>query len=280
MNRFGATTHPAYYWAIGIAIAVVFAVDSFTRIGVATWILYLIPLMMCFRVWQPWIAPLVAAISTVLLVLDWFVSAPGMEERVAQINRGLGIIVMWVAAYLAHQTLVLRQRLRRDDWVRSARTRIGDAILGEQSLPRLADRVLKVLVEHLGAQAGAMYAADATGAYARVGALGVPVDSSTLQHVKAGEGLLGRVVAERKPLRIDDLPPDYLKITSGLGGRQPHALLIAPLNIEKATSWHFRWAMAIRSRNCALRSSVSSANSSRVFPPCPCTFSTSAIPPG
>jgi hypothetical protein len=63
MNRFESATHPGMYWAIGLAIAAVFVVDMYTPIGIATWILYLIPLMLCFRVAQAWLPALVASIS-------------------------------------------------------------------------------------------------------------------------------------------------------------------------------------------------------------------------
>jgi CheY-like chemotaxis protein/signal transduction histidine kinase len=232
MNRFGGRTHPAMYVAIGIAIAVVFAIDINTRVGFATWMLYFVPLLMCFRVSQPWLPPVVATIATGLLILDWFLSEPGGEERVAQVNRALGILIMLFAALLARNTLILRQKVRRADWIRAARVRVTDSLMGEQSLQRLAERVLKVLVEYLDAQAGAMYAADASGAYARVGTLGVPADSLPLQFVKPGEGLLGRAIVERKTLHIEDLPKDYLTIGSGLGSRKPHALLIAPLSVD------------------------------------------------
>jgi CheY-like chemotaxis protein/signal transduction histidine kinase len=223
------------YWAIALTVAVVFALDTQSRIGVATWILYLIPLVLCFRVAQAWLSMLVASVCTALVAVDWYISPAGLTGDIAQINRGLGLIVMWAAALMARHTVLLRQRLLREDWLRAARARLADAVVGEQSIARLGERVLTVLLEHLGAQAGALYVVDTGGAYARVSALGVPADSPAPLFVKPGEGLLGRAISERKTLRIDDLPPDYLNISSGLGRHKSNALLIAPLNIEDST---------------------------------------------
>jgi hypothetical protein len=131
---------------------------------------------------------LVAVISSILLVIDWYLSIPGIAEQIDHINRALGIIVMLFAAFLASQTLVLREKLRRDDWIRSARARVSEAVLGEQSLPVLAERVLKILVECLDAQAGAMYVADASGANRHARRAGGLADAAVRQ---TGRGFAG-----------------------------------------------------------------------------------------
>jgi CheY-like chemotaxis protein/signal transduction histidine kinase len=234
MNRFETAPHPGIYWAIAISVVAVFLIDMQTRIGVATWMLYLIPLLLCFLVWKPWLPILVASVATLLIVADWFMSPPGITGDIAVINRGIGIIVTWAAAILARSALATRVKLRQEEWIRTARTRIADAVVGEQSLRRLGERVLAVLAEHLGAQAGAMYVAESSGAYSRVAALGLPDDSTAPTAFRPGDGLLGRAVAEQRALRIEDLPADYLRITSGLGSHKPHALLVAPLKTDDA----------------------------------------------
>src|SRR5690349_7876861 len=234
MNRFETASHPGIYWAIAISVGVVFLIDIQTRIGVATWMLYLIPLLLCFLVSRPWLPILVAAVSTLLIVADWYLSPPGVTGNIAVINRGLGIIVTWAAAVLERTALSTRLRLRQEEWTRTARTRIADAVVGEQTLRRLGERVLEVLARHLGAQVGTLYVAEANGAYARIASLGLAPESNSPTAFRPGEGLLGRSIAERQALRIEDLPADYLQITSGLGSRKPHALLVAPLTTDEA----------------------------------------------
>ena len=72
MNRFESTTHPGYYWAIAVSVMAVFAIDLQTRIGIATWILYLVPMMLCFKVSKPWLPGVIAGVCTVFIVIDWF----------------------------------------------------------------------------------------------------------------------------------------------------------------------------------------------------------------
>ncbi|NJL14270.1 MAG: GAF domain-containing protein [Microscillaceae bacterium] len=54
-----------------------------------------------------------------------------------------------------------------------------------------------------------------------------------IQHqVKTDEGLLGRVYHEREEVYLEELPPDYSLITSGLGNASPRALMLMPLKNE------------------------------------------------
>jgi CheY-like chemotaxis protein/signal transduction histidine kinase len=234
-SRYESGTHPLLYWLIALALAVVFAIDSQTRIGIATWLLYLVPLVLCFLMRAPVLPLIVATVATGLIVLDWFVSPPAaglLDRSTALFNRGMGLFVTWVVAALASVSLATRNRLRQQDWVRAARGRIADFVAGEQSVSRMSERVLQFLLEYLGAQAGVVYAASSKGSYSRVASLGLAAESEDGQVITAGEGLAGRALVERCTLRIDDLPKDYLRISSGLGGRHPHALLISPLKTE------------------------------------------------
>ena len=234
MNRFESTTHPGLYWAIALSIVTVFLLDIQTRIGIATWMFYLVPILLCFLTTRPWLPLVVAGAATALIVADWFLSpaAVAVAADTALINRGIGLFVTWGAALLARGTLLARAKLREQEWHRTARTRIADAVAGEQSLKRLGERVLQVLIDYLGAQAGAIYVAEANGVYSRVGAIGAPEGDAV---VKPGEGLLGRALVEKKPIRIANLPADYLKITSALGSSKPSSLLIAPLTIDESS---------------------------------------------
>jgi hypothetical protein len=59
-------------------------------------------------------------------------------------------------------------------------------------------------------------------------------DEKTKQYsFSAGEGLIGRVAAERKSLYIDQLPNGYITIYSGLGTASPTYLAIVPLEDEE-----------------------------------------------
>src|ERR1044072_2983630 len=142
MKRFETATHPAVYWLIAATMAVVFFIDIRTPIGVATWILSLLPILMCFLVPKPWLPLLLAAVSTGLILADWFLSPAGISQQVAQVNRTMGAVCIWSTAILAQNTLATRTRLREQDWLRVARAGIGAAGVGGPARAPMAARGL------------------------------------------------------------------------------------------------------------------------------------------
>ena len=53
------------------------------------------------------------------------------------------------------------------------------------------------------------------------------------KEISMGEGLVGRCVLENDIIYIDDLPADYIHISSGLGNAKPKSLLLAPIRVNE-----------------------------------------------
>ena len=52
------------------------------------------------------------------------------------------------------------------------------------------------------------------------------------RQVELGEGLVGTCAIEKQTIHITEIPQNYVKIVSGLGGSNPSSLLLVPLKIE------------------------------------------------
>jgi hypothetical protein len=151
MKRFETAPHPVMYWLIVMSMAVVFIIDVRTPIGTATWVLYLLPILMCFLVSKPWLPLLLGLVATILMAADWFLSPAGISADIARVNRLMGLIGIWSTAVLARFMLVNRIRLAAQDWLREGRSKIADALSGEQSVARMSQRALEFLSRYLGA---------------------------------------------------------------------------------------------------------------------------------
>lgn len=53
--------------------------------------------------------------------------------------------------------------------------------------------------------------------------------TENIEPFKEGEGLPGQVVKDKKPIYIQQVPPDYMRIVSGLGQSSPSYLYIFPI---------------------------------------------------
>ncbi len=76
---------------------------------------------------------------------------------------------------------------------------------------------------------GIYYSPDDTGGYRLGQTFALYSDSGLLSTFRRGETLVGQVALEGKPLYLDDIPPDYRVIVSGLGRSAPRRMLIWPL---------------------------------------------------
>jgi PAS domain S-box-containing protein len=86
-----------------LATAVVFVIDLQTSWGVATWILYALPMfLLCYASGVRYLVPFAALVSA-LIVLDHFLSGPQAPLLFSVFNRTAGLVTLWVAVWLIVQ---------------------------------------------------------------------------------------------------------------------------------------------------------------------------------
>ncbi|MCD6068528.1 MAG: histidine kinase [Bacteroidetes bacterium] len=112
------------------------------------------------------------------------------------------------------------------NWLLTGNSLLNDQTHGEKEVTELAKDVMGQIVPYMKAQIGTLYLLEddhlyMTGGYA--------IDLSKGQPpVKVGQGLLGQAAREKKPVHLEQVPNDYMKINSTLGNTLPKHVLVFP----------------------------------------------------
>ncbi len=138
----------------------------------------------------------------------------------------------------------LRETTRAKDWLESNLARLAALMQGHRDLMEVADLILRELTPLVNAQYGAFFLADP----AEDGALpGTAVPAKGLAFI-AGygaaqeatmetgglpvHGLVRQAAREKKRILVEEAPPGYIKIGSGLGEAAPASVVIIPILFE------------------------------------------------
>ena len=135
---------------------------------------------------------------------------------------------------LARSIDVLKQGAAAMDqqrWVKANVSRLTRVLQGAGSLPEFGQRVLSDLVPTLGGGVAGFYWFDEKSSELhRVAAYGLSDSSVSVTPIQLGEGLIGQCAQEGKAVLLTNLPPDYLRIASGLGQASPLQAMALPVS--------------------------------------------------
>ncbi|HEX4816199.1 MAG TPA: HAMP domain-containing protein [Nonomuraea sp.] len=118
------------------------------------------------------------------------------------------------------------------DWLKSNLARMSGLMQGHRDLATVAELVMNELTPLVSAQYGAFFLAEG-GELRLISACGYATDSARPTRFELGEGLVGQAASTRKSVALTDLPPGYVKVSSGLGEAPPSALVVLPVIFEE-----------------------------------------------
>jgi two-component system sensor histidine kinase/response regulator len=134
---------------------------------------------------------------------------------------------------LARSIDVLKQGAAAMDeqrWVKSNASKLTGQLQNTATLAEFGERLLSGLVPLLGGGVAAFYGFEENpGRLKRVTAYGQAAGDGLAEAFAVGEGLVGQCARERKAVTLTDLPPNYLRIASGLGAAVPSRAVALPL---------------------------------------------------
>ena len=123
------------------------------------------------------------------------------------------------------------QANEEQDWLNTNLARLSGVLQGRRSVEELGQMVLGELSPQISAQYAALFVADGNGTLTRTSTYGDPGPDSAARF-RPGEGIVGQCAVERRILSVEDLPPDYVRIRSGIGQAAPRSLLVVPALFE------------------------------------------------
>ncbi|MGX9889931.1 HAMP domain-containing protein [Streptomyces sp. NPDC002276] len=136
----------------------------------------------------------------------------------------------------------LRETTRAKDWLESNLARLAALMQGHRDLMEVADLILRELTPLVNAQYGAFFLADPDedSLRAAIPAKGLAFiagyGSAQAATVDTGgmpvHGLVRQAAREKKRILVEEAPPGYIKINSGLGEAAPASVVIIPIIFE------------------------------------------------
>jgi HAMP domain-containing protein/CheY-like chemotaxis protein/signal transduction histidine kinase len=124
------------------------------------------------------------------------------------------------------------------DWLKTNLARFTSMMQGQRDLTTVGKMLLSELAPLVNAQYGAVYQMEGSNGdshlkmlagYARA------ADQNPAIELPIGVGLVGQCALEKRRILLSDVPPNYIRIGSGLGQGEPRNLIVLPVLFEGQT---------------------------------------------
>jgi signal transduction histidine kinase/CheY-like chemotaxis protein len=135
---------------------------------------------------------------------------------------------------LARSIDVLKQGAAAMDeqrWVKSSASQITAELQSAATLQEFGQRLVSGLMPHLGGGVAGFYVHGDDSRLKRIAAYGLAENAEG--DFAFGQGLVGQCAQERKTVTLTSVPPNYLRIASGLGAATPTEVIASPLLTQK-----------------------------------------------
>ena len=119
----------------------------------------------------------------------------------------------------------------QQNWLNEGIVRVGEALSGDQNKQQLAMAAISRLSDYLGTEIGAIYGIE-NESLQLLGSYAYSIRKNLSNRFALGESLVGQAALENKQILLQQVPDDYIKISSGLGEMTPTNILVQPFSNE------------------------------------------------
>jgi len=129
------------------------------------------------------------------------------------------------------------ERNQEQDWLKTNLAKFSRMMQGQKDLESVSRLIMSELTPLVSAHHGAFFIADQeTAAAGQLLKLIASYAYRARKHVAnrftLGEGLVGQAALEKQPILLQNVPDDYIQITSGLGEAPPRNIIVLPILFE------------------------------------------------
>ncbi|HUR81318.1 MAG TPA: response regulator, partial [Thermoanaerobaculia bacterium] len=127
------------------------------------------------------------------------------------------------------------ERNQEQDWLKTNLAKFSRMMQGQKDLESVSRLIMSELTPLVSAHHGAFFIADSDAQSPSLRLIASYAYRSR-KHIAArfapGEGLVGQAALEKQPILLQNVPDDYIQITSGLGEAPPRNIIVLPILFE------------------------------------------------
>lgn len=141
-----------------------------------------------------------------------------------------------LAQSMNHMIKTLRdsvERMQLENWLKTGQSELALQVNTDQGIQDLTQKAVTFLAEYLRAPVAAIYLVNNEEVAELCASYAYTFRKEARNRFAKGESLVGQAVRERKTIVVGDLPPDYVRVSSGLGQVPPRSLVVIPLVYAK-----------------------------------------------
>lgn len=171
--------------------------------------------------------------------IDRLRSATGFAHRLGNGELNAAYDSRFDNDVFAKSIIQMQQKLREADerqakinWVNEGLAKFSEIVKNEsENIHSLGDKILSQLIKYLNVNQGALYVSEG-GKLVRVSSYAYGKKKFVDQEIELGQGLIGQCALEGQTIYLKQIPPEYIKITSGLGEATANNLIIVPIKLR------------------------------------------------
>ncbi|MGH7217138.1 MAG: response regulator, partial [Nitrospiraceae bacterium] len=127
---------------------------------------------------------------------------------------------------------------REQDWLKTNLAKFSGMLQGQRELNTVGRMLLTELAPLVNAHQGTLYHLTDSGTAPTLNLLSSYAhgrDESFSEQISLGEGLVGQCAVEKRRILLNEVPPDFISITSSLGKARKVSILVLPVLFEGQT---------------------------------------------